>query len=65
MKILSEIGSRSGVKGLREDNILFLLGVKLKDLCNEYGVFILSSTQLNGNYVDAEVYDQNLLRGKN
>ena len=63
MKILSEIGSRAGVKGLREDNVLFLLSVKLKDICNQYGVFILSSTQLNGNYVDAEVFDQNLLRG--
>lgn len=63
MKILSEIGSRSGVKGLREDNILFLISVRLKDLCNKYGVFILTSTQLNASYVDADVYDQNLLRG--
>ena len=63
MKILSEIGGRSGVKGLREDNILFLMSVKLKDICNEYGVFIFSSTQLNGGYQDADVYDQNLLRG--
>ena len=64
MKILSEVGSRSGVKGLREDNVLFLMSVKLKDICNEYGVFIMSSTQLNAGYTDAEVYDQNLLRGK-
>lgn len=63
MKILSEVGSKSGVKGLREDNILFLMASKLKDICNQYGVFILSSTQLNGSYVDAEIYDQNLLRG--
>lgn len=64
MKILSEIGSRSGVKGLREDNVLFLMSVKLKDICNEYGVFIMSATQLNAGYTDAEVYDQNLLRGR-
>ena len=63
MKILSEIGSRSGVKGLREDNILFLMATKLKDLCNQYGVFILTSTQLNAGYTDAQSYDQNLLRG--
>lgn len=63
MKILSEIGSKSGVKGLREDNILFLISVRLKDLCNEYGVFIMTATQLNASYVDADVYDQNLLRG--
>ena len=63
MKILSEIGSKSGVKGLREDNILFLISVRLKDLCNQYGVFIMTATQLNASYVDADVYDQNLLRG--
>lgn len=63
MKILSEIGSKSGVKGLREDNILFLISVRLKDLCNEYGVFIETATQLNAGYQDAEVFDQNLLRG--
>ena len=63
MKILSEIGNRSGVKGLREDNILFLMSSKLKDICNEYEVFILTSTQLNGEYQHANVYDQNLLRG--
>lgn len=63
MKILSEVGLKSGVKGLREDNILFLISVKLKDICNQYGVFIMTATQLNGGYVNADVYDQNLLRG--
>ena len=32
MKILEEISRRSGGVRLREDNILFLLGVKLKDI---------------------------------
>ncbi len=63
MKILSEISSKAGVKGLREDNILFMIGVRLKDLCNEYGVFIMSATQLNASYQTAQIYDQNLLRG--
>ena len=63
MKILSEISSKSKVSGLREDNILFLIGVKLKDLANEYGVFIMSATQLNGDWKDAKIPDQNLLRG--
>ena len=63
MKILSEISSKAGVKGLREDNILFMIGVRLKDLCNQYGVFIMSATQLNASYQTAQVYDQNLLRG--
>ena len=63
LKILEEITRRSGGIKLREDNILFMLSTRLKDICNQYGVFIMSATQLNGSYVDAEVPDQNLLRG--
>jgi len=63
MKILSEISSKAKVKNLREDNILFMISVRLKDICTQYGVFIMSATQLNGEYRNSEVYDQNLLRG--
>lgn len=63
MKILSEVSSRASVKGLREDNVLFMVSVRLKDLATQYGVFILSSTQLNGDYTSATIFDQNLLRG--
>lgn len=63
MKILEEITRRSGGVKLREDNILFMLSTKLKDICNQYGVFIMSATQLNGSYVESETPDQNLLRG--
>ena len=63
LKILEEITRRSGGVKLREDNILFMLSTKLKDICNQYGVFIMSATQLNGAYQDAETPDQNLLRG--
>ena len=63
MKILSEVSSKTGVKGLREDNILFMISIRLKDMCNQYGVFILTATQLNADYVSAQQYDQNLLRG--
>ena len=63
MKILEEITRRSGGVKLREDQILFILSVKLKDICNQLGVFILSSTQLNGDYVESTTPDQNLLRG--
>lgn len=48
LRILEEITRRSGGVKLREDNILFMLSVKLKDICNQYGVFIMSATQLNG-----------------
>lgn len=64
LKILEEITKRSGGVKLREDNVLFMLSNKLKDICNTYGVFILSATQLSGDYTNAETPDQNLLRGK-
>ena len=63
IKILEEITRRSGGVKLREDNILFMLAIRLKDLCNEYGIFIISATQLNSSYVESETPDQNLLRG--
>ena len=34
-----------------------------KDIANEHGVFILSGTQLSGDWRDAETPDQSLLRG--
>ena len=63
MKILEEITRRSGGVKLREDNILFMMSIRLKDICNKYGIFIISATQLNGSYVESETPDQNLLRG--
>ena len=63
MKILEEVTRRSGGIRLREDNVLFMLSIKLKDICNKYGVFIESATQLNADYQDSETPDQNLLRG--
>ena len=44
LKILEEITKRSGGIKLREDNILFMLSTRLKDLCNQHGVFIMSAT---------------------
>ena len=63
MKILEEITRRSGGIRLREDNILFMLSNRLKDICNQYGIFIMSATQLNSDYQTSETPDQNLLRG--
>ena len=63
LKILEEITKRSGGVKLREDNILFMLSTRLKDICNQHGVFIMSATQLNGDYQDSKTPDQNLLRG--
>jgi len=44
LKILEEITRRSGGIRLREDNVLFMLSARLKDLCNKYGIFIMSAT---------------------
>ena len=63
MKILSEVSSKTGIKGLREDNVLFMISIRLKDMCNQYGIFIMTATQLNADYITAKQYDQNLLRG--
>ena len=63
MKILEEITRRSGGIKLREDNVLFMLSTKLKDICNIYGIFMLSSTQLNADWKESKTPDQNLLRG--
>lgn len=64
IKILEEISRKAGKIALREDNILFMLSTRLKDICVKYGVFIMSATQLSGNFADAETPDQNLLRGR-
>lgn len=63
LKILEEISRRSGGVKLREDSILFMLSIRLKDICNKYGIFIMSATQLNADYQTSETPDQNLLRG--
>lgn len=63
LKILEEITRRTGGIKLREDTILFMLSIRLKDLCNKYGIFIMSATQLNSDYQTSETPDQNLLRG--
>lgn len=63
MKILSEISGKAKVANLREDNVLFMMSVKLKDIAVQNQIFLLSSTQLNGDYVESKTPDQNLLRG--
>lgn len=63
MKILSEVSGKANVKGLREDNVLFMISVRLKDLANEYGIFLLSATQLSNDFHTAKVFDQGLLQG--
>ena len=63
LKILSEITSQSGGVKLREDNILFMMSCRLKDLANQLHIFIMTSTQVSANFKTEEVPDQTLLRG--
>jgi replicative DNA helicase len=63
LKILEEITQRTNGMKLREDNILFMLAIRLKDLCNELGIFIMSGTQLNSDWEDRQTSNQNVLRG--
>lgn len=62
MKFMQELSSMSNVS-LREDQILFMLSSKLKDMANAFGIFMQSSTQISGNWMEAEEVNQNLLRG--
>lgn len=63
LKILEEISQRTKGMSLREDNVLFMLAIKLKDLCNELGIFMLSATQLNADWETRGTSNQNVLRG--
>lgn len=63
LKILEEVSQRTNGMKLREDNILFMLAIKIKDLCNELGIFVISATQLNSDWEDRATSNQNVLRG--
>jgi replicative DNA helicase len=63
LKILEEISRRAGKIALREDNVLFMLSARLKEICEKHNVFMMTATQLNGDWKDSKTPDQNLLRG--
>lgn len=64
LKIFEEISKRTkGIAGLREDNILLMISILMKDLCNELDIFIMSGTQLNADWHTSKTPDMNLLRG--
>ena len=48
---------------IREDQVLFLLASKIKEIASTYNVFIFSSTQLNGDAKHEKILDQNVLAG--
>ncbi len=50
-------------KNTRDDVILMLVSDTLKNLANELNVHISTATQLNGDYEEKEIKNQNLIRG--
>ena len=63
IKILSEGAMKSRISNLREDQILLMFTTRLKDLCNQLGIFISTATQLSGDWKTVKEADQQLLRG--
>lgn len=54
----------SDMKGLREDVVLMLLSNQLKEIAKTYDIFVMSSTQLNGEgLVSGRKRDQSMIRG--
>jgi replicative DNA helicase len=66
VSIFSEMSKSSGI-GLREDQILLLMSTSLKEMCNKHDVYLMSATQLNGDWKEAwqkgAQIDSNYIRG--
>jgi replicative DNA helicase len=66
VKVFSEMSKASRI-GLREDQILLLMSIRLKDICNKYFVYLMSATQLNGEWKEAwnkgAIIDSTFIRG--
>lgn len=60
--IMNEVSkSTGGVRGLQEYQILYMISDKLKNLCEQYGIAIITSTQTNASAKFDKVPDQNVL----
>lgn len=62
--LLSEITSKTHGMAMREDMILSLLSTRLKEIANEFNVFIMSATQTNASFKTDPLPDANLLKGQ-
>lgn len=49
--------------GLREDVVLMMLSNTLKEVAAEYNVFVMTGTQLNGDWSKTVIRNANMLRG--
>lgn len=61
-KSLSYFARKTGVT-LQEHQVLFLMAVSLKALCQKYKIFLYSATQTNGSGMSGEASDEQALRG--
>lgn len=62
LKLMGQISKQSGMR-LQEHQMLLAFSTELKDLCQQLNIFMLSSTQLSGDYENARYKDQQLLAG--
>ena len=63
IKLIMQISQLSKGMRLREDQILYMLADKLKQLTNTERIHIDTSTQLNGDFKNQKYKDQDSLRG--
>jgi hypothetical protein len=63
LKLLEELATQSKGMKLREDNVLLMFVSRLKNICNKYGVYISTSSQVNGEWKNVKDADASVLRG--
>lgn len=63
MKLLEQVSRAGGGMRVREDQILLFLSAKLKDIAQQFHIFIFSSTQLSAQFKQEKYPDQTLLAG--
>lgn len=61
--LFSEVTNKTHGMAMREDIILSLLSTRLKEIANEFNVFIMSATQTNATAKSDPIPDANLLKG--
>lgn len=61
--LFSEVTSQTHGMAMREDIILSLLSTRLKEIANDFNVFIMSATQTNASAKSDPIPDANLLKG--
>lgn len=61
--LFSEVTSKTHGMAMREDIILSLLSTRLKEIANDFNVFIMSATQTNASAKTDPLPDANLLKG--